>query len=136
LGATNRPQELDDGVLRRFPRRIYIDLPGQEARANLILDIFTKTKTQFALDEDEIREISNLCDGYSFSDLTALCKEAAMAPLRSLSREQLKNYTGSQLPPVSFEDLKSAITVIKASTNPQNTLRMKEFATKFGQAAI
>ncbi len=45
LGATNRPQDLDEAVLRRFSRRIFCDLPNRQARKQ-ILDV-SLTKRQY-----------------------------------------------------------------------------------------
>jgi spastin len=54
LGATNRPQELDDAVLRRFPRRIYINLPSAQSRANLITQNFQKTGTRMEISNGDL----------------------------------------------------------------------------------
>ena len=36
VGATNRPQELDEAARRRFVKRLYIPLPSLDARLDMI----------------------------------------------------------------------------------------------------
>lgn len=42
IGATNLPWALDDGLLRRFDERIFLDLPTLSARIGIILDAIVK----------------------------------------------------------------------------------------------
>jgi len=55
LGATNRPNELDEGILRRFPKRIFIDLPEKQARASMIKSTFHRSNTQASLSDHELK---------------------------------------------------------------------------------
>lgn len=42
MGATNRPMELDDAVLRRFSKRIYVRMPDYETRVCLLSRLLVK----------------------------------------------------------------------------------------------
>ncbi|KAJ1426787.1 P-loop containing nucleoside triphosphate hydrolase [Sesbania bispinosa] len=82
IGATNKPQELDDAVLRRLVKRIYIPLPDENVRKLLLKN---KLKGQaFSLPNRDLEMLVKETEGYSGSDLQALCEEAAMMPIREL----------------------------------------------------
>lgn len=77
------------------------------------------------------REIAHLCTDYSFSDLSALCREAAMFPLKGLTREQLQNAKSDDIRPVEYKDLLAATKLVRASSNPENVQKLKEYACQF-----
>ena len=66
IGATNKPWALDDPFIRRFQKRIYVPLPGPEARREMF-DIYAKNlKLARDVDRELVVEKTN---GYSGSDL-------------------------------------------------------------------
>ncbi|VDP34498.1 unnamed protein product [Soboliphyme baturini] len=81
MGATNRPYDLDEAVLRRFPKRIYVGLPELNDRI-LLVERLLKDQVN-CMTEAHIRRVAEKTDGYSNSDLKNLAKEAAMGPLRA-----------------------------------------------------
>ena len=83
IGATNRPQDLDEGARRRFVKRLYIPLPDEETRFSL-LQILLK-KNENTIDDEGIHELVRRSDGYSCADIHNLCREAAMGPIRDIS---------------------------------------------------
>jgi len=87
MAATNIPWELDEAVLRRMVKRVYVPLPDPEARTALIKNMLKKqnpsSPSVFAfnnkgssISEDDLMKIVKATDGYSGSDLTAVCQEA------------------------------------------------------------
>jgi SpoVK/Ycf46/Vps4 family AAA+-type ATPase len=80
VGATNRPQELDEAARRRLVKRLYIPLPELSARKQIIYNLLMRERHQ--LTEEHIEEIGELTAGYSGADMANLCKEAAMGPIR------------------------------------------------------
>ncbi|CAE6414221.1 unnamed protein product [Rhizoctonia solani] len=75
IGATNRPFDLDDAVLRRLPRRLLIDLPGLEER-EAILRIMLKGED--VAEDVDVPELAKRTDGFSGSDLKNLVVAAAL----------------------------------------------------------
>ena len=51
VGATNRPEELDEAVRRRFAKRLYIPLPDEASRRGLIRHLLKDNKHLIS-DED------------------------------------------------------------------------------------
>ncbi|EFN52488.1 hypothetical protein CHLNCDRAFT_32508, partial [Chlorella variabilis] len=85
LAATNRPMDLDDAVIRRMPRRIFVPLPDTPNRER-ILQVILK-------DEDldpsfDFSEAAALADGYSGSDLKNVCIAAAYCPIREFLEKE------------------------------------------------
>ncbi|KAF9053560.1 AAA-domain-containing protein [Hymenopellis radicata] len=75
IGATNRPFDLDDAVLRRLPRRLLVDLPGEKER-EAILKIMLRNE-ELASDVD-IQDLAKRTESFSGSDLKHLCVSAAV----------------------------------------------------------
>jgi len=73
IGATNRPDIIDQGLLRagRFDKLILIRAPEKVARLD-ILKIHTK---EMPLGDDvDLEELAAATEGYSGADLEALCQ--------------------------------------------------------------
>lgn len=108
LGATNRPFDLDDAVLRRLPRRLLVDLPDATNRAK-ILKIITREE-DLGSDVD-LEALAALLHGYSGSDLRNLCIAAAYNPIRELLKAEKgkgNKASKSTAPAASDRDAKAA----------------------------
>lgn len=79
LAATNRPFDLDEAFRRRLEKRIYIPLPNKVGRKQLF-DINLKG---IQLAEDlNFDELTQKTKGYSGADISNVCRDAAMMPMR------------------------------------------------------
>ncbi|XP_017116791.2 fidgetin-like protein 1 isoform X1 [Drosophila elegans] len=130
IGATNRPQELDEAVRRRFVRRLYVPLPTKEARQKIIEKIIRQVKHN--LDDFEIHQLSEYTDGYSGADVDSLCRYASMAPLRALTPNQMETIESHQLPPVTMDDFKQALRVISKSVSAEDCKQFEAWNEVYG----
>ncbi|MGD9963191.1 MAG: proteasome-activating nucleotidase [Thermoplasmata archaeon] len=81
IGATNRPDILDEALLRpgRFDRIIEIPVPSHDARAA----IFAIHSKRMNLEESvNFEELSSKSDGATGADIKAVCTEAGMFAIR------------------------------------------------------
>lgn len=81
LATTNRPWDLDEALRRRLEKRIFVPLPDEVARAQVL-------RLQLAgvrLEADVAAEwIAQRTEGFSGADLKVLCRDASMMPMRRL----------------------------------------------------
>ena len=79
IGATNVHDELDSAALSRFDKELFVDLPGEHTRREIIathLDDRAHVVT-----DDEIADLAEATDGLSARDLTNIITDAARRTL-------------------------------------------------------
>ncbi|KAJ8573237.1 hypothetical protein K7X08_009748 [Anisodus acutangulus] len=129
IGATNKPQELDDAVLRRLVKRIYIPLPDDSVRRELLKHRL-KGKA-FSLPDGDLEGLVRDTEGYSGSDLQALCEEAAMMPIRELGANIL-SVKANQVRGLRYGDFQKAMTVIRPSLQKSKWEELERWNQEFG----
>jgi transitional endoplasmic reticulum ATPase len=79
IGATNRPDRIDEALIRpgRFDRLVEVPLPDVDARREIIR-IHTRDRPVENVDLDRL---ADLTDGYSGSDIAAMLQEASLLAL-------------------------------------------------------
>ncbi|XP_056147585.1 spastin-like isoform X2 [Lampris incognitus] len=130
MGATNRPQELDEAVLRRFAKRVYVALPNEETRFKLLRNLLAKHGNP--LNQKELGYLAKKTAGYSGSDLTSLAKDAALGPIRELGPEQVKSMAASEMRNIRFKDFEDSLKRIKPSVSPQTLSLYAQWNKDFG----
>ncbi|KAK2584166.1 hypothetical protein KPH14_006596 [Odynerus spinipes] len=115
VGATNRPQELDEAARRRLVKRLYIPLPEFEARRQIVNNLLASVPNNIT--QQDIIDIAEQAEGYSGADMTNLCKEASMGPIRSIPFSQLENIQTEEIRPVTLNDFKEALQNVRPSVS-------------------
>ncbi|XP_057369080.1 fidgetin-like protein 1 isoform X2 [Daphnia carinata] len=133
VGATNRPQELDEAARRRLVKRLYIPLPEFAARKQIIHLLMAEQRN--VLDEDETDLICRQTDGYSCADMTNLCKEAAYGPIRSIALSDIEHISPDQVRPITKEDFDAALCQVRASVSSQDLELYEDWNKRYGSAA-
>ncbi|KAM9454542.1 spastin isoform 2-T2 [Clarias gariepinus] len=134
MGATNRPQELDEAVLRRFAKRIYVTLPSEETRLKLLKNLLSKHGNP--LTAKELNQLARVTDGYSGSDLTSLAKDAALGPIRELRPEQVKNMAVNEMRNIRYSDFIESLKKIKKTVSSQTLEQYVRWNQEYGDTTV
>ncbi|XP_024519665.1 katanin p60 ATPase-containing subunit A1 [Selaginella moellendorffii] len=136
LAATNFPWDIDEALRRRLEKRIYIPLPNQESRRELIR--INLKSVEVAPDVD-IEEVARRTEGYSGDDLTNICRDASMNGMRrkiaGKTRDEIKNMKKDDIhDPVAMCDFEEALSKISRSVSMADIERHEKWLAEFGSA--
>lgn len=130
MAATNRPTDLDEAALRRFPKRVYVTLPDFDTRLSLLSLLLQKQNSP--LSDDELKTLSRLTEGYSGSDLTALARDAALEPIRGLDLAEVKEMDLSKVRPITLPDFQNSLKRIRKSVSPSSLKEFERWSQEYG----
>lgn len=117
LGATNRPDLIDPGLLRpgRLERLVFVEPPDADARRDILR---TAGKSIPLSDEVDLDTLADELDGYSAADCVALLREAALAAMRR----------SIDAADVTAADVATARENVRPSLDPAQVRSLRDFA--------
>lgn len=84
VAATNRPEDCDPALLRRFAVRVLIGLPTRKDRKKIIKRLLVDVEHNIT--SSQLNELALATEGWSGSDLESMTREAVMTPVRETLR--------------------------------------------------
>ena len=133
LGATNRPWDLDTAMLSRFEKKVFVPLPDVPARAG-IFKIHTAGVNTSLNDEDFI-ELAVRTENYSGRDISNVCREVIMLPIRELDMSGLLDNSDKEvkLRDVNLNDFKKTLKKVKPMTSKAILKQYIDWKDEYGE---
>jgi vacuolar protein-sorting-associated protein 4 len=133
LGATNRPWDIDDAMLSRFQKKVYVPLPDLAARSAIFMIETDGVGT--AMDEDDYIELGVRADGYSGRDISNVCQEVIMLPIRELDMSGLLEDSNQEVTvrDINVDDFKKTLKKVKPMTSDKSLKQYLEWAEEYGE---
>jgi vacuolar protein-sorting-associated protein 4 len=158
IGCSNLPWRLDEAMIRRLEKRIYVPLPTIEEREAQLR--FYINRNDNSLTAKDFTKLAQLTEYFSASDIKVLVKCACMLPLRFMREAQyfelLKDGTLKPcdaqnklglpmtfdqiadrktivLPPVSYQMVLDALECTKSTIDTTKLTEYEEWTRKYGQ---
>merc|ERR1712003_208922 len=149
IGATNRPELLDEALLRpgRLDQLIFIDLPDFPSRVSILKATLRKSPVDPSTDFEYLAEQTH---GYSGADLHGISKVAAKLAIRSTIAKQverLKKIEAGEIDPdeadndedevpmITMEMMRRALKESKRSVSPAEYQKYLSMKVQFDREA-
>jgi transitional endoplasmic reticulum ATPase len=147
IGATNRPDILDPGIMRpgRLDQLIYIPLPDKESRVSIFKANLRKSPVA---DDVSIQKLADATDGFSGADITEICQRAAKNAIRdsiTAGIERQKRVEAGELtqeeadalpdpvPCITRAHFEASMSKARRSVGPEIIAQYDEFSAKIKQ---
>lgn len=127
LATTNRPWDLDSAILRRFEKRILVDLPREAARTEIFKHYFSRGSS---LSDNDFKELALVTESFSGSDIKNVCKEACMKKLRELIKSG--EITKAEVEKPRMVDLFGSIEKVHPVTTSSGLEKYRKWYEMFG----
>lgn len=149
IGATNRPDILDEALIRpgRLDQLIYIPLPDKGSRVSVLKAVLRKSPVAPNINFDFL---GDLTDGFTGADITELCQRATKAAIReSIEAEEQKkalmkeNPDGDQamaeamedpVPVITRKHFEEALAAARKSVTSYDLDKFEQFRRKYDPA--
>ncbi|CBZ52125.1 putative p60 katanin [Neospora caninum Liverpool] len=138
LATSNTPWDIDEAFRRRLEKRIYIPLPGVQAREDMLRIHLDGIPLADGID---LKAIANRTEQFSGADLQHLCREACMNPLRrvfddlALDEIKAKRAAGAFVEEetrVTMADFDQALEKANPSTHAAEIAKFERWNAEFG----
>ena len=147
IGATNRPDILDPGIMRpgRLDQLIYIPLPDRESRVSIFKANLRKSPIA---DDISFEQLADVTEGFSGADITEICQRAAKNAIREsitaeierqkrvedgeLSQEEA-DALPDQVPAITRAHFEESMSKARRSVGPEIVQQYDEFTAKIKQ---
>jgi transitional endoplasmic reticulum ATPase len=147
IGATNRPDILDPGIMRpgRLDQLIYIPLPDFDSRVSIFKANLRKSPVA---DDITFELLADVTDGFSGADITEICQRAAKNAIResiAAEIERQRRVEAGELTQAEADALPDPVPVItrshfedsmskaRRSVSPEVVAQYDEFSAKIKQ---
>ncbi|KAI5740706.1 hypothetical protein M8J76_006341 [Diaphorina citri] len=114
MGATNRPQELDEAVLRRFSKRIYVTLPDSKTRKSLLEKLLNKHGNP--LSQLELDAVAKLTE--------------------ELNADQVIKVDLKSVRNISYRDFLESLKRIRRSVSPSSLIQYEAWNRDYGDVSL